>query len=94
MGIFSYLFFMVIAANLIVGNSDPTLLIIVPLLLGMWWALSSERKEWNNGICAVSGKPWKCFDIDSQGGRGYTDGAGHYCWISYDIDKNYEHNTV
>lgn len=94
MDIFIFMFFIIILVNLIVGNGTVTLLIITPMLLMMWCGLSSERKEWNNGICAVSGKPWKRFDTDSQGGRGYTDGAGHYCWISYDIDKNYEHNTV
>lgn len=42
----------------------------------------SEKRWWNGGI-APSGKPWVRFDIDSQGGRGYTDGDGCYCWISW-----------
>jgi len=94
MGIFSYFFFGVIALNLIVGYHDPELLIIIPLLLVMWWGISSERNEWNDGICKISGKPWIRFDTDSQGGRGYTDKEGHYCWISYNVDEKYEHNRV
>ena len=52
------------------------------LLLGTYL----ERKDWNGGICKASGKPWKQFDTNSQGGRGYTDGeldSENYCWISY-----------
>ena len=46
-----------------------------------------ERRVWNNGICAESGLPWKFSDVDSQGGRGYSDGAGNNCWISYPVDN-------
>lgn len=46
-----------------------------------------ERKQWNKGICAASGKPWRQFCIDSQCGRGYSDGAGNDCWISYPVDN-------
>jgi hypothetical protein len=45
-----------------------------------------EKKIWNGGISSTSGKPWKIFDYDSHGGRGYTDGE-NYCWISYNVDK-------
>ena len=47
----------------------------------------SERKDWNGGFSKI-GKPWVRFDTDSQGGRGYKDGRGNYCWISWPgIDK-------
>lgn len=42
----------------------------------------SERLEWNHGVCKLNGKPWKFFQIDSHGGRGYYAGD-EYCWISY-----------
>lgn len=55
------------------------LLTTIGILAARW----SELRDWNNGICRESGKPWKHFDTDSQGGRGYNDGAGHGTWISY-----------
>lgn len=48
-----------------------------------WYARRLEARAWNGGRCAESGRPWRCFDRDSQGGRCYTDGAGHYCFVSY-----------
>ena len=51
------------------------------------WARNTEKREWNNGICAASGKPWQHFDCDSQGGRGYKDGCGNRLWVSYNVDK-------
>ena len=51
-----------------------------------------DFRFWNNGICEASGIRWKMFDTDSQGSRGYTDGQGHYCWISHkDVDRSYVH---
>ena len=59
--------------------------IAVWLLIGAW-AASRERRIWNNGI-APSGLPWDRFDTDSQGGRGYADGFGNFCWISWPVDR-------
>ena len=53
----------------------------------VYYGFKRENYIWNNGICRESDKPWKFYTEDSQGGRGYTDGEGHYCWISYDIDE-------
>jgi len=64
------------------------ILVAIPLM--MLNQRNKEKRIWNNGICAKSGKPWKSFDQDSQGGRGYTDGK-NYCWISYKVDT-LEHN--
>jgi len=41
-----------------------------------------ERRDWNNGYCARCCQPWRYFDTDSQGGRGYECGC-RTCWISY-----------
>jgi len=63
-------------------------IILVVMLTGALWGISSERKAWNGGICHQTGKPWRYFDTDSQGGRGYESG-GHYTWISWPwIDKH------
>jgi hypothetical protein len=45
-----------------------------------------EIKNWNGGISAKTGIPWRLFDHSSQGCRGYTDGE-NYIWISYKVDK-------
>lgn len=42
-----------------------------------------ENKEWNNGICAKSGKPWICYDTDSGGNYMYQDYCGNYMEISW-----------
>lgn len=47
----------------------------------------SEAREWNGGVCGKSGLRWRLFDRDSQGGRGYTDDAGNYCWVSWPADR-------
>ena len=60
--------------------------IILLALVGMVWARSNEKKVWNDGICKKSGKPWKSFDMDSSGARGYSDGEENDCWISYKVD--------
>lgn len=66
------------------------LLFLIIISVGLYIGYSSEKKDWNNGVSPI-GKKWKRFDTDSQGGRGYTDNCGNYCWISYPgIDKNYK----
>ena len=52
-------------------------------------AKNNEAKSWNNGVCEECNTPWKNFDTDSQGGRGYKCGCGefHTTWISYAVDK-------
>jgi HK97 family phage major capsid protein len=42
----------------------------------------SDKRKWNNGICKKSGKPWKYFDSDYGGSRGYKDWAGNYIWTN------------
>lgn len=47
---------------------------VVPTLLAVAWlaARHIERKEWNDGICRQSGKPWQAFATDSSGATGYS----------------------
>jgi hypothetical protein len=56
------------------------------LMSGFTWAFLSEKKLWNNGICALYNEPWEHFDNDSQGGRGYKC-RDQYIWISWPVDK-------
>ena len=50
-----------------------------------------EAKAFNNGICKNCGEKLVNFDMDSQGGRGYTCRKCNYtCWISYNsVDKDF-----
>ena len=57
-------------------------LLVGGVLLGLA-GRAIERREWNGGICRESGRPWSRFGRCWGGDRGYTDGAGHYCWISW-----------
>ena len=57
--------------------------IIGLLLVGGWWARVLEKREWNEGSCDRCGYPWKSFDMDSQGGRGYKCVCVRRIWISY-----------
>lgn len=48
------------------------------------WA---EARSYNDGICRCCGKKLKCFDMDSQGGRGYScKKCDHTVWVSYPVD--------
>ena len=69
--------------------------IIVIMLAGMLWVIFHEKKSWNRGL-APSGKKWKHFATDSQGGRGYStnDYSDGYIWITWWWDKSYKHEDV
>lgn len=59
-------------------------------MLGMWHVLHilAERKWWNRGTCAASGRPWKLIQMASNGARVYSDGAFESIHISYRmVDK-------
>jgi hypothetical protein len=62
-------------------------LILLLLISGGFLVRNSEKKQWNNGTCVECGEEWRCFDMDSQGGRMYKCKNGHYCDISYNVDK-------
>lgn len=70
------------------------IILLAVMLFGGLFSYRTEKKLWNNGISAKSGIPWKSFDMNSQGGRGYTDGID-YIWISYSwVDNRYVHRTL
>lgn len=69
-------------------------LLILPAMMisGGIWQRNNEKRDWNDGICKDTGMPWKSFDVDSQGGRGYKSinyngGKTYWIWISYGVDK-------
>ena len=51
-------------------------------VVGAAAAWAAEKREWNGGVDPASGEPWRYFDTDSQGGRGYEAG-GRHIWISW-----------
>jgi hypothetical protein len=57
------------------------ILVIIPIIGSI-----SDSINWNGGKCPKCGKEWKLFDVDSQGGRGYTCDCRHI-WISYNVDR-------
>lgn len=58
--------------------------IIIGLISGVIWAIRSEMRDYNKGVCPKCGKPWRYIGSDSQGGRGYTcDGCANGIWVSY-----------
>jgi len=63
-----------------------SIVLLCLMMIGGSLCRRSEKRNWNNGVCVISGQPWVLFDTDSQGGRGYKDGQGNFCWISYRVD--------
>ena len=70
--------------------------VLLFIIIGVIWGYFSEKKEWNNGHCPRCGARWECFDMDSQGGRGYKckcPGPAKYgCWMSWGFDKHHDDN--
>ncbi len=50
-----------------------------------------EKKAFNGGFCPSCGRKWRRYDMDSQGGRGYTcDSCNKGVWVSYrSVDKDF-----
>ena len=46
-----------------------------------------EHRCWNYGVCQHNGLPWRYFDTDSHGSRGYKAGK-HVTWISWSSIDN------
>jgi hypothetical protein len=67
----------------------PLIAMVVLLTVGYL----NDKRNWNGGMSPL-GIKWEYFDMDSQGGRGYTDGNGNYVWISYGVDKNYRSQRI
>jgi hypothetical protein len=65
----------------------PGIVILAIMMIGGIWQRRNEKREWNGGICAANGKPWRLFDFASDGSRGYEAG-GIYVWISHRVDSS------
>ena len=49
-----------------------------------------ESKYFNNGLCPRCNIRWYQFDMDSQGGRGYScPRCNDSVWVSYSVDKEF-----
>ena len=55
-------------------------------------SIRSEKKNFNKGMCPHCKIKLRCFDMDSQGGRGYTcDRCEYTTWVSHhSVDKDFE----
>lgn len=62
------------------------LILVVGVFAGYW----RERTAWNGGRCRMCAGEWKSFDMDSQGGRGYSCPCGKHLWVSWPIDGRWE----
>ncbi|KKL14098.1 hypothetical protein LCGC14_2519150 [marine sediment metagenome] len=59
-------------------------LIFIVFLAAILFAHNWEKRRFNSGNCPGCEKPWRLFDVDSQGGRGYTCRACNKgTWVSY-----------
>ena len=59
---------------------------------GTYWAISNERKEFNNGICTKCNLKLRHYDDTSHGDRLYTcDKCRKNVFISYScVDRNFK----
>lgn len=61
-------------------------MVCIILCLGIVFGRYLEKRKWNGGVCARSGRPWKMYDAMS-GDRFYRDGHGNNIIISYNVDN-------
>jgi hypothetical protein len=46
--------------------------IIIIVILGVLWVITSDKKKWNRGICSkCNSEKYQSFDVCSGGGTGY-----------------------
>jgi hypothetical protein len=66
-------------------------ILLLSFAVATFWIYMYEKREFNNGVCPRCGEYLELFDIDSQGGRGYTCPRchKHHCWISFNIDEEH-----
>ncbi len=65
--------------------------LVALFISGCVWARASEHKTWNDGICSECTKRWVCFDMASDGSRGYRCVGCQRTkriWISWAVDTN------
>lgn len=71
--------------------AGAVLALLVALVVGAVVVYRLERREWNGGV-SPTGEPWRHFDTDSYGSRGYKNSAGDVCWISWrSVDRRPAH---
>jgi len=57
--------------------------IFLVLVAATTWARLLEKRDFNEGFCGC-GRKWRRYDVDSQGGCGYTcDPCNKGVWVSY-----------
>lgn len=61
--------------------------------IGTIQSRNKEKREWNNGICPMCGKPWIFFDIGLKNCRIYVCDNWHGCCISYNVDNEEGNNS-
>lgn len=71
---------------------DFLIIILIVIFVLAIYVAYSEYKSFNKGLCPKCGKKLECFDIDSQGGRGYVcRDCNYYTWVSYNfVDKKFK----
>lgn len=58
--------------------------VIIVYIGGILWAIRTERKNWNGGVCPRCGTNLRKFDTDSRGCEGWVcDNCHHTIWVSY-----------
>lgn len=63
-------------------------IVVIIWIASFWFAYIGDKISYNNGKCPCCGNELKLFDMDSQGGRGYTcPKCGYTTWVSYNVDK-------
>lgn len=67
------------------------LIMLIPIALFIGSGIIArniEKKDYNKGVCPRCGERLGCFDMASDGSRGYTcDHCSYTTWCSYDVDK-------
>ncbi len=61
-----------------------SVLLICLIIIGCVWGYRGEKKAFNEGYCPKCYGRLEHFDVDSQGGHGYSCENGDYTtWVSY-----------
>lgn len=66
----------------ILGLSFTMILVVILLVI------QKQRKFWNNGICAASGRPWTQQYIDARDENSFSDGAGNQADFGFNCVTN------
>jgi hypothetical protein len=67
---------------------------LILVIIGIYWAIYLEKKDWNKGLCPKCGGRWRCYGTTFGGDRFYncSECNNPGPWISYhNVDKDYKH---